>query len=57
MVLEPDGDAQFFNCVGNEEILYIVIQESNTLRTINRRKYEVIGHIALTNCIVIHIIA
>jgi hypothetical protein len=35
VVLGGDGEVQFFNCVGNEELLHIVKEESKSVHTIN----------------------
>ena len=46
-----------FSCVGKEEVFLIVKKESNSLHTINRRKCNLIGHISLGNCLIVHEIA
>ena len=46
-----------FNCVGNEETLHKVREESNSVHKINRRKCNFIGHILLWNCLIEHDIA
>jgi len=43
-----------FNCVGNEDVMYIVRKESNSVNTINRRKCNLFSHILLGNCLIEH---
>jgi len=43
-----------FNCVGNDEVLHIVKEESNSVHKINRKKYKLVGHSLLVNCLIKH---
>jgi hypothetical protein len=42
------------NCLGNGEVFHIVEEEINSLPKINRKKYNLIGHILLGNCLIKH---
>jgi hypothetical protein len=42
--------------VKNEEVLYRVKEERNSLHTIKRRKAKWIGHILRRNCLLKHVI-
>jgi hypothetical protein len=43
--------------VGKEEVFLIVKKESNSVYKINTRKWTLIGHIWLGNCLIEHDIA
>jgi hypothetical protein len=45
------------NCVRNEEVLHIAKEESNSVHKINIRKFKLIGHNLLGNCVIKHNIA
>jgi hypothetical protein len=44
------------DCVRNEEVLYRVKEERNTLHVIKRRKTNAICHVLRMNCLLKHII-
>ena len=57
MVLQKDGEDQFDrSCERNEEVLRIVSEEKNILKTIKKGKANWIGHILYRNCLLKHII-